>query len=292
MSDFAWLAESAPLIALCAIVGLLVGSFLNVVILRLPARLQHDWRNQAREVLEISADVDVIDPVPPDLVFTGSHCPSCKHKLSALDNIPLLSWLALRGRCRYCKSPISAQYPLVEALTLFASALVAWKFGFGPQLLAGLVLTWSLIAAAGIDARTQLLPDQITVPLMWLGLVLSLFPVFIDPTSAIIGAVIGYLSLWSVFWLFKLITGKEGMGYGDFKLLAALGAWMGAMSLLPIILMSSLIGAVIGSAVLMKRGQDRSTPIPFGPFIAIAGWVWFVFGDGLAAWYRGFFPAV
>ena len=275
-----------------AVFGLLVGSFLNVVILRLPARLQHDWRNQARDVLELPTDNVVAETAPPDLVFTASHCPSCKHKLSALDNIPLLSWLALRGRCRYCKVPISAQYPLVEALTLIASALIAWKFGLSAQLIAGLLLTWTLIAAAGIDARTQLLPDQLTVPLMWLGLVISLFPVFVDPATAILGAAIGYLSLWSVFWLFKLVTGKEGMGYGDFKLLAALGAWMGAMSLLPIILMSSLFGAVIGSIMLKVQSQDRSTPIPFGPFIAIAGWVWFVFGEGLAAWYRGFFPAI
>ena len=292
MSDFSWVAEPAPLIALCAVFGLLVGSFLNVVILRLPARLQHDWRNQAREVLELEADAVLSESIPPDLVFTASHCPHCKHTLSALDNVPLLSWLALRGRCRYCKAPISAQYPLVEALTLIASAVIAWKFGLSGQLFAGLLLTWTLIAAAGIDARTQLLPDQLTVPLMWLGLLISLLPIFVDPVTAIIGAAIGYLSLWSVFWLFKLVTGKEGMGYGDFKLLAALGAWMGAMSLLPIILMSSLFGAVIGSIVLAKRGQDRSTPIPFGPFIAIAGWVWFVFGDGLGAWYRGFFPAI
>ena len=292
MSDFSWVAEPAPLIALCAVFGLLVGSFLNVVILRLPVRLQHDWRNQARDVLELEADAGSAEMAPPDLVFTASHCPACKHKLSALDNIPLLSWLVLRGRCRYCKTPISAQYPLVEALTLVASALIAWKFGLTGQLFAGLLFTWGLIAAAGIDARTRHLPDQLTVPLMWLGLLISLFPIFVDPATAIVGAAIGYLSLWSVFWLFKLITGKEGMGYGDFKLLAALGAWMGAMSLLPIILMSSLFGAVIGSIVLAKRGQDRSTPIPFGPFIAIAGWVWFVFGDGLAAWYRGFFPAI
>ncbi|MEO7917508.1 MAG: A24 family peptidase [Dokdonella sp.] len=292
MSDLGWLSEPVPLVFLCAVFGLLVGSFLNVVILRLPARLHHDWRNQARDVLELTADTDVIETAPPDLVFTGSHCPSCKHKLSVLDNIPLLSWLALRGRCRYCKASISAQYPLVEALTLIASAVLAWKFGFTGQLLFGLLLTWTLIAAAGIDARTQLLPDQLTVPLMWLGLLISLFPIFVDSTTAIIGAAIGYLSLWSVFWMFKLITGKEGMGYGDFKLLAALGAWMGAMSLLPIILMSSLFGAIIGSILLKMQSQDRSTPIPFGPFIAIAGWVWFVFGEGLATWYRGFFPAI
>ena len=208
---------------------------------------------------------------------------------SALDNIPLLSWLALGGRCRYCKTPISWQYPLVELLTALASAAIAWKFGFGWPLAAGLVFTWILIAASGIDARTQLLPDQLTLPLLWLGLTIALVPLFVTPSTAIMGAAIGYLSLWSVFWLFKLATGKEGMGYGDFKLLGALGAWMGAMSLLPIILLSSLIGALVGGAALALQGRDRSTPIPFGPFIAAAGWAWFVFGDRLGVFYASLF---
>jgi leader peptidase (prepilin peptidase)/N-methyltransferase len=203
-----------------------------------------------------------------------------------------VSWLALRGRCRYCKAKISWQYPLVELLTALASATIAWKLGFGWPLAAGLVFTWILIAASGIDARTQLLPDQLTLPLLWLGLLLSLVPVFVSPSTAIIGAAIGYLSLWSVYWLFKLATGKEGMGYGDFKLLAALGAWMGATSLLPIVLLSSLIGAIVGGAMLALRGQDRSTPIPFGPFIAAAGWVWFVAGDRLGVWYATFFTGI
>ena len=232
-----------------------------------------------------------VEAPPPDLVVTGSHCPACKHPLSAFDNIPVLSWLALRGRCRYCKARISWQYPLVELLAALASAAIAWKFGFGWPLAAGLVFTWMLIAAAGIDARTQLLPDQLTLPLLWLGLVLSLVPVFMPADAAIVGAAIGYLSLWSVYWLFKLATGKEGMGYGDFKLLAALGAWMGVTSLLPIVLLSSLIGALVGGSVLALRGQDRSTPIPFGPFIAAAGWLWFVLGDRLAVWYATFFAA-
>lgn len=266
--------------------GLLVGSFLNVVILRLPRRLEHEWRVQARELLDAGAEAE---PPPPDLVFTGSHCPQCRHVLSALDNIPLLSWLALRGRCRYCKAPISLQYPLVELLSAILSAAVAWRFGFGWPLAAGLVFTWTLIAAAGIDVRTQLLPDQLTLPLLWLGLLIALVPVFVTPAAAIVGAAIGYLSLWSVFWLFKLLTGKEGMGYGDFKLLGALGAWMGATSLLPIILLSSLIGAIIGGVVLAVRGQGRNTPIPFGPFIAAAGWVWFVFGDRLGGYYEQLF---
>jgi leader peptidase (prepilin peptidase)/N-methyltransferase len=287
VSELSWAFEPGPLIALTGLLGLLVGSFLNVVILRLPRRLEHDWRAQARELLGHSAISDETEP--PDLVVTGSHCPTCKHRLSALDNIPLVSWLALSGRCRYCKAPISWQYPFVELLTALASAAIAWKFGFGWPLAAGLAFTWILIAAAGIDARTQLLPDQLTLPLLWLGLLLSLLPVFVPADAAIVGAAIGYLSLWSVYWLFKLATGKEGMGYGDFKLLAALGAWMGAMSLLPIVLLSSLIGAIVGGSVLAMRGQDRSTPIPFGPFIAAAGWVWFVLGDRLGVWYASFF---
>jgi leader peptidase (prepilin peptidase)/N-methyltransferase len=290
VSELSWASEPGPLIALTGLLGLLVGSFLNVVILRLPRRLEHDWRAQARELLGDSTASD--ESKPPDLVVTGSHCPKCQHHLSALDNIPLVSWIALRGRCRYCSAPISWQYPLVELLTALASAAIAWKFGFGWPLAAGLAFTWILIAAAGIDARTQLLPDQLTLPLLWLGLLLSLVPVFVPSDAAIIGAGIGYLSLWSVYWAFKLSTGKEGMGYGDFKLLAALGAWMGAMSLLPIVLLSSLIGAIVGGTVLAMRGQDRSTPIPFGPFIAAAGWVWFVVGDRLGAWYATFFVGV
>ena len=286
MSELAWATEPGPLIALTGLLGLLVGSFLNVVILRLPKRLEHDWRSQARELL---GHEEASEAAPPDLVKTGSHCPSCKHKLSALDNIPLVSWLALRGRCRYCGVRISWQYPLVELLTALASAAIAWKLGFGWPLAAGLVFTWILIAASGIDARTQLLPDQLTLPLLWLGLLLSLVSMFVTPTSAIVGAAIGYLSLWSVYWLFKLATGKEGMGYGDFKLLGALGAWMGPMSLLPIVLLSSLIGALVGGTMLALRGQDRSTPIPFGPFIAAAGWVWFVLGDKLGAIYQAYF---
>ncbi len=292
MIDLDWLREPALLIPLTGVFGLLVGSFLNVVILRLPRRLEHEWRSQARELLATDASHEAQvseDTAPPDLVFTSSHCPHCKHALSPFDNIPLLSWLALRGRCRYCKAPISWQYPLVELLTALASAAIAWKFGFGWPLAAGLVFTWILVAASGIDARTQLLPDQLTLPLLWLGLLISLVPLFVAAPTAIVGAAIGYLSLWSVYWLFKLLTGKEGMGYGDFKLLGALGAWMGAMSLLPIILLSSLIGAIVGGAALALRGKDRSTPIPFGPFIAAAGWSWFVFGDWLGTFYARLF---
>jgi leader peptidase (prepilin peptidase)/N-methyltransferase len=284
----------AGVIALAAIVGLLVGSFLNVVILRLPARLMHSWRAQSREILELDTDAasgppDAVEPPPPGSVWEASQCPQCKHALGALENIQLLSWLALRGRCRHCGARISAQYPLVELLSCVCSGLVAWKFGYGWALVAGLIFTWALIALAGIDVHTQLLPDQITLPLLWLGLAISIVPLFVDSQASIVGAAAGYLSLWLVYWAFKLATGKDGMGYGDFKLLGALGAWMGAMSLLPIVLLSSLIGAIVGGSLLVIQGRDRATPIPFGPFLAAAGWVQFVAGDRLLFVYRSIF---
>ena len=269
-------------IALAGVLGLLVGSFLNVVILRLPARMAAAWRQEARDVLELQADAT---PLPPGIVREPSHCPHCKHPLSALDNIPLFGWLLLRGRCRYCQAKISIQYPLVELLSGVLSAVVVWKFGPSWAALAGLALTWTLIALSGIDFRTQLLPDQLTFPLMWLGLLLSLLPMFVTAPASILAAAIGYLSLWSVYWVFKLLTGKEGMGHGDFKLLAALGAWMGPVALLPIILLSSLIGALVGGTLIALRKHEREIPMPFGPFIAAAGWVWFVAGPGLLQGY-------
>ena len=276
-------SEGWPLYLAAGLFGLLVGSFLNVVILRLPERLMHDWRVQSREMLELEADS--ADAAPPDIVLKGSHCPHCKHALSPLDNIPLASWLALRGRCRYCKATISVQYPLIEAMTAIVTLVVIAKFGATWTGAAGLVLSYFLIALAGIDFRTQLLPDNMTLPLLWLGLLLSLQPMFVSPVGAILGATIGYLSLWSIYWLFKLLTGKEGMGYGDFKLLGALGAWMGPKSLLPIVLLSSVVGAILGSIILATRGKDSSTPIPFGPFIAVAGWIQFVWGEQLLQLY-------
>jgi leader peptidase (prepilin peptidase)/N-methyltransferase len=264
------------------VLGLLVGSFLNVVILRLPARLEAQWRREAQQELALElAD----EPLPPGIVRESSHCPHCKHPLSAADNIPLFGWLLLRGRCRYCRAPISIQYPLVELLCGLLSVVVVWKFGPGWTALAGLVLTWMLVALAGIDFRTQLLPDQLNFPLLWLGLLLSLLPMFVLPTQAILGAALGYLSLWSVYWLFKLLTGKEGMGYGDFKLLAALGAWMGPGALLPVVLLSSLVGAIVGGLMIALRRHGRDMPMPFGPFIAMAGWIWFVAGEPLLQGY-------
>jgi leader peptidase (prepilin peptidase)/N-methyltransferase len=281
-----WLVEPSHAPLLAGLLGLLVGSFLNVVILRLPPRLLHAWRQQSRELLELT---EPSEPPPPGIVWEPSHCPHCHHRLRAWENIPLLSWLALRGRCSHCGTAISWQYPLVELLTALASALVVWRFGPSAQAVGGLCLTWILIALAGIDLRTQLLPDPLTLPLLWLGLLASLIPLFADPVTSILGAALGYLSLWAVYWLFKLVTGKEGMGYGDFKLLAALGAWLGPLALLPIVLLASVVGTLIGGSVLALRGRDRSTPIPFGPFLAGAGWLWLLFGDTLAAaWRHGF----
>lgn len=265
-----------------AVLGLLVGSFLNVVILRLPARMAAQWRREAQEELALEA---AEESLPPGIVREPSHCPHCKHPLSIADNIPLFGWLLLRGRCRYCRAPISMQYPLIELLSGVLSVLVVWKFGPGWTALAGLAFTWTLIALAGIDFRTQLLPDQLTYPLLWLGLLLSLLPLFVLPASSILGAALGYLSLWSVYWLFKLLTGKEGMGYGDFKLLAALGAWMGPGALLPVILLSSLVGALLGGTLILLRRRGREVPMPFGPFIAMAGWIWFVAGEPLLQTY-------
>jgi len=253
-----------------------------VVILRLPERMAAAWRQEARDVLELQADTT---PLPPGIVREPSHCPHCKHPLSARDNIPLFGWLLLRGRCRYCQSKISIQYPLVELLSGVLSAVIVWKFGPSWAALAGLALTWTLIALSGIDFRTQLLPDQLTLPLLWLGLLLSLLPMFVTAPASILAAAIGYLSLWSVYWVFKLLTGKEGMGHGDFKLLAALGAWMGPVALLPIILLSSLIGALVGGTLIALRKHEREIPMPFGPFIAAAGWVWFVAGADLLQGY-------
>ncbi|ASR43591.1 methyltransferase [Xanthomonas citri pv. mangiferaeindicae] len=267
---------------LAAGLGLLVGSFLNVVILRLPRRLEWQWKRDSREIL---GEPDLYDPPPPGIVVERSHCPHCGHQLSWYENIPVISWLALRGRCRSCKAPISVQYPAIELLTMLLFAACVWRFGFGWQGFGALVLTGFLVALSGIDARTQLLPDSLTLPLMWLGLIASLDNLYMPAKPALLGAVVGYASLWSVWWLFKQATGKEGMGHGDFKLLAALGAWCGLAGLLPIILLSAVTGAIVGSIILAVRGRDRATPIPFGPYLAVAGWVTFMWGQDLTAFY-------
>lgn len=268
--------------------ALLIGSFLNVVIFRLPIMMERDWRNQAEELLQ----AEPATPLPEgrfNLVVPRSRCPSCGAPIKAWQNIPVFSYLLLGAQCASCKSKISVRYPLVELLAAALAAITAWTFGFGWEALAAIVLTFALIAISLIDYDHQLIPDSIVIPLAWAGLLLSLYhPVagadtlFIPPRDAIIGAVAGYLSLWSVYQAFKLITGKEGMGYGDFKLLAALGAWLGWQALPMIILMSAVVGAVVGIALILFRGRDRQLPIPFGPYLAAAGWITMLWGDAIS----------
>ena len=265
--------------------GLLIGSFLNVVILRLPKRMEWQWKRDSREVL---GEAEIYDPPPPGIVVERSHCPHCKAQLAWWENIPVLSYLMLRGKCRHCSAKISVQYPLIELLTMLLVLVCVWKFGFGWKGFGAVVLTCVLIALSGIDIRTQLLPDQLTLPLLWLGLVASLEHLYITPKPALLGVIAGYVSLWTVWWLFKQLTGKEGMGHGDFKLLAALGAWIGLNGILPTILLSSVVGAIIGSVWLAMKGRDRATPIPFGPYLAIAGWIVFFWGDQLIDSYMRF----
>jgi leader peptidase (prepilin peptidase) / N-methyltransferase len=262
--------------------GLLVGSFLNVVILRLPKRLEWEWK---RDSLETLGQADLYDPPPPGIVVEPSHCPHCGHTLSWYENIPLFSWLALRGRCRSCKTPISIQYPAVELLTMLLVTACVWRFGFGWQGFGAAMLSCFLVAMSGIDVRTQLLPDQLTLPLLWLGLIASVDNLFVPAKAAIAGAVLGYLSLWTVYWVYKQLTGKIGMGHGDFKLLAALGAWAGYKALLPIVMLSSIVGAIVGSIWLMTKGRDQGTPIPFGPYLAVAGWIVFLWGNDIIGAY-------
>jgi leader peptidase (prepilin peptidase)/N-methyltransferase len=216
-----------------------------------------------------------------------SHCPQCRHRIRAIENIPVLSYLLQKGRCTHCAQPISAQYPLVEAIAGLLAGVVVWQFGYSSQALAALVFTWALLALSVIDLRHMLLPDRITLPLLWLGLLLALFDVLVDLRSAVIGAIAGYLVLWTVYQGFKLLTGKEGMGYGDFKLLAVLGAWLGWQQLLVVVLLSSLVGALVGIALIILRGRDHRVPLPFGPFLAAAGWLALLWGDTLVNYYFG-----
>ncbi|WP_392344130.1 prepilin peptidase [Pseudoalteromonas prydzensis] len=269
------------------LVSLCVGSFLNVVIYRLPLMMQREWQTECRVLL-----ADDLKPTKAanteaafNLIKPNSTCPKCKTAIKPWQNIPVISWLLLKGRCASCSNPISIRYPIVEMLTAILSLIVAYTFGATEQALLYILITWVLVALTFIDIDHMLLPDQLTLPLVWLALIAAVMGITISPTDAIIGAACGYLSLWSVFWLFKLITGKEGMGYGDFKLLAVFGALLGWQSLLTIILLSSVVGAVIGIALLSIQGKDKATPIPFGPYLAIAGWVTLLWGSQLQAFY-------
>jgi leader peptidase (prepilin peptidase)/N-methyltransferase len=310
MIDLAEILASTPwLLAACVFVlSLLIGSFLNVVIHRLPIMLEREWKTQAREVLAESTPVgehgtpahqaDVLASAPIErynLLVPRSRCPKCNAEITAAQNIPVVSWLVLGGRCAACKAPISPRYPIVELATAVLSAAVAWHFGWGWQTAAALCFTWALVALTVIDLDHQILPDIVTLPLLWIGLLLSLAwqpglrpPTPVDPASAIVGAAAGYLSLWLVYWTFRLATGKEGMGYGDFKLFGALGAWLGWQMLPLIILVSAFAGAVIGLVLIAARGRDRNIPIPFGPYLAAAGWIALMWGPQIVGGYLSY----
>ncbi len=289
----ALLADSTPaLVGVVFVLGLLVGSFLNVVIHRVPVMLERAWK---REALALDGK-ELAPEAPYDLIRPRSACPSCKAPITALQNIPVISWLLLKGRCASCRTRISARYPLVELFTALLSAAVAWQFGFSWSTAAGLFLTWFLVALAFIDIDTQLLPDNLTLPLLWLGLLAALLlprsggeRLPVDLHSAVIGAIAGYVALWLVYHLFRLLTGKEGMGYGDFKLLAALGAWLGWQMLLPIVIGAAGVGAVVGIAAILLRRREAGIPMAFGPYLAAAGWLMLIFGPQLVDAYLGLY---
>lgn len=266
-----------------ALLGLFVGSFLNVVIHRLPRMMEREWHAQAAELRG--------EPAPAaerfNLATPRSRCPHCGHLIGAFENIPVVSYLVLRGRCRHCGAGISKRYPIVEAFTAALSGYAAWHFGFGLAALGALLFIWTMVALAFIDLDTQLLPDELTLPLLWLGLLFNLGETFTDLPSAVVGAMAGYLALWSVYWAFKLLTGKEGMGYGDFKLLAAIGAWLGWQALPLTILFSSLVGALVGVALIVVARRGRDVPIPFGPYLAAAGVIALFWGETLSTRYLG-----
>ena len=279
------LLESSRLFFLiaCGALGLVVGSFLNVVIYRLPVMMERSWNRECREHAGVSADTD--EQQRFNLLTPASRCPQCDHRISALENIPLISYLFLKGRCSGCGTSISIRYPAVELATAILSVVTALHFGYSLQTVAALGFTWALIALFLIDFDHQILPDSITLPLLWTGLLLSLFNLFVDSHNSIVGAIAGYLVLWTIFHAFKLLTGKEGMGYGDFKLLGALGAWVGWQSLPVVILFSSVVGAAIGITLMLFKGRDHSQPMPFGPFLAAAGWMTLLWGNDIISLY-------
>lgn len=278
--------ESEPLyfIIFSLVLGMMVGSFLNVVIYRLPVMLEKEWHLQCNELLEIQA-AEKPDTETFNLVLPASRCPKCGHKIRAYENIPLISYIVLGGKCASCRTPITFRYPAIETISGMLCVAVAINFGFSWEAMWAMILTWSLIALTMIDYDHQLLPDNITMPFLWLGLIISMFGVFTDTESSIIGAVMGYLSLWLVYQGFKLATGKEGMGFGDFKLLAMLGAWLGWQMIPAIILMSSVVGVIVGVSLILFKRHDKNQPIPFGPYLAVAGWICLIWGDSLNQYY-------
>lgn len=282
----------ALFLAVVFLLALLIGSFLNVVIHRLPIMMEREWREQCSEL--VSTAGAELPEGRFDLMFPRSRCPSCGAMITALQNIPVLSYLLLRGRCRACQATIPRRYPIIEMLTAVLSAVAAWRFGWGYEALAAVVMTWALIAISVIDLDHLIIPDSLSLPLIWIGLAMSLLhpltgasTLFIEPTTAIVGAIAGYLSLWSVYHLFRLVTGKEGMGYGDFKLLAALGAWLGWQLLPLIILLSAVVGATVGLSLIAFKNHGREVPIPFGPYLAAAGWIAMLYGPQIVDAYLG-----
>lgn len=281
-----YLAANPPvLLTFTGLLGLVVGSFLNVVIHRLPKMMEHDWRSQCAEFLDGVAPPEQQQPY--NLVVPRSRCPNCNHQITALENVPVVSYLALRGRCSDCGWRIPLRYPAIELLTGLISIIVVWRFGLTVQAGGALLLSCALIALSFIDFDTQYLPDSITLPFLWLGLAFNVAGIYTTSQASVIGAIAGYLTLWSVFHLFRLITGKEGMGYGDFKLLALFGGWLGWSALPLIVLLSSVIGAVVGITLIALRGHDKNIPIPFGPYLAIAGWIALMWGNQLVDAYLG-----
>ncbi len=284
MAPISILFESPSMLVItAAVLGLCVGSFLNVVIHRLPKMMEMQWHTDSSEIL----GTPITASEPYNLAWPRSQCPSCAHPITALENIPVLSYLYLRGKCAGCSTAISVRYPIVELITALLSAYAAWHFGWSLALAGALIFCWSMIALTGIDIDTFYLPDSITLPILWLGLIFNLNQTYAPLQDAVVGAVIGYLTLWSIFWLFKWATGKEGMGYGDFKLLAAIGAWLGWQQLPLTILLSSIAGAIVGVTLIVVTGRDRHVPLPFGPFLAIGGLVALFYGNTLTQLYLG-----
>ena len=294
--SFLLVTHPVALSLVAGVLGLLVGSFLNVVIHRLPRMMQRDWREQAAALAEDNGLKDCAGKLRAadrqtryNLVVPASHCPTCGHHIRAWQNIPVVSYLLLRGKCAACGSPISSRYPVVEALSGIAAAYIGWRYGFSLAALGAMLFAWSLIALTVIDIDIQLLPDDITLPLIWAGLLFNLAATYVPLPEAVAGAAAGYLSLWAVYWLFRLATGKEGMGFGDFKLLAAIGAWLGWKMLPLVILLSSAVGAVVGMALIALRNHQRGTPIPFGPYLAAAGLIALLWGETINRTYLRLF---
>ena len=267
------------------ILGLCIGSFINVVVYRVPKMLCFNWFIQCYDFLNLQPKFKKNPKINLNLFFPSSHCPNCKNKIWFIDNIPIVSYVFLKGKCRHCKKTIAIKYPLTEIITAFCSLIVGWKFGINLNLICGLLITWVLIIQSGIDLQEYLIPDEITLPALWFGLIINSFNVFVNLQQAVIGAVIGYLFFWLVYWVFKLITGKEGMGYGDFKLMAMLGAWFGYQMLPLIIFISTIMGSIVGGVLILLKKHNRDSVIPFGPYLSIAGWIAMLWGKSINAWY-------